>query len=277
MREQRNHPIIQEEHPTKLQILQCNLNKSEKVHLDIINEKVSRNYDIILIQEPYTTSFNAIRTPANFRPVTPRNRNQVDTQVRSVIWVNKQLETKNWKIVDVQDTNDITAIQLSGDYGKVTVFNIYNDCTHSRNKTILQNYLTSHRNSVVNGADTHMIWAGDFNRHHPLWDDDKDTHFFTNQALRNAEGIINLLAEYSMEMALPKGAPTLQHMRIRTKKYSQPDNVFCTATLRPYVTKCEVKAQYRPTSTDHFPIVTHIDLPQARIPPDPSYNFKTAN
>ena len=259
----------------KLRILQCNLNKSEKAHLDIINEKVSRNYDIILIQEPYTTSFNAIRTPANFRPVSPRNRNQADVQVRSVIWVNKQLETKNWKIVEIQDTNDITAIQLSGEYGKVTIFNIYNDCTHSRNETILQNYLTTHRNTVINGADTHMIWAGDFNRHHPLWDDDKDTHLFTNQALRNAEGIINLLAEYSMEMALPKGAPTLQHMR--TKKYSRPDNVFCTATMRPYITKCEVKAQIRPTSTDHFPIVTHIDLPQARIRPDPSYNFRTAD
>ena len=259
----------------KLRILQCNLNKSEKAHLDIINEKVSKNYDIMLIQEPYTTSFNAIRTPANFRPVSPRNRNQADDQVRSVIWVNKHLETKNWKIMDIQDSNDITAIQLSGNYGKVTIFNIYNDCTHSRNENTLRNYLTSHRNTIIDGADTHMIWAGDFNRHHPLWDDDKDTHLFTNQALRNAEGIINLLADYGMEMTLPKGTPTLQHMR--TKRYSRPDNVFCTATLRPHITKCEVKAHLRPTSTDHFPIVTHINLPQSRIPPDPSYNFRTAD
>ena len=28
---------------------------------------------------------------------------------------------------------------------------------------------------------------------------------------------------------------------------------------------------------DHFPIVTHIDLLQTRIPLDPSYNFKTAD
>lgn len=80
---------------TKIRILQCNLNKSEKAHLDIINEKVSRKYDIMLIQEPYTTKFNAIRTPANFRPITPRNRNQADAQVRSVIWVSKHLEIKN--------------------------------------------------------------------------------------------------------------------------------------------------------------------------------------
>jgi hypothetical protein len=55
----------------KLCILQINLNKSEKAHLDIINKQVSQNYDIILIQEPYTTIFIAVQTPTNFRPVFP--------------------------------------------------------------------------------------------------------------------------------------------------------------------------------------------------------------
>ena len=50
----------------------------------------------------------------------------------------------------------------------------------------------------------HMVWAGDFNRHHLLWDNDKDTHLFTQQALWNAEGIIDLIAEFDMEMTLPK-------------------------------------------------------------------------
>ena len=275
MSEQPEDPANREDNTTKIKILQINLNKSEKAHLDIINDKVSSKYDLMLIQEPYTTQFNAIRTPANFRPIFPSNRFQDEATTRSVIWVNKKLETKNWKILDVQNTRDITAIQLQGDYGKISIFNIYNDCTHSRNETIFNEYLNTHRQAMINGDDTHMLWAGDFNRHHPLWDDDKDVHLFTRQALRDAEGIINLIADHHMEMLLPKGIPTLQHMR--TKKYSRPDNVFCSSTLQPYVTKCEVEAQSRPTSTDHFPIVTHIDLPQSRIPPDPSYNFKMAD
>ena len=203
---------------TKLRILQINLNKSEKAHLDIISERVSEKYDIMLIQEPYTTRFNAIRTPTNFRPVFPSNRFADESQIRSVIWVNRRLETKNWTIIDIQNTNDITAIQLNGTYGKITIFNIYNDCTHSRTEAALRNYLNTHRNTTSNDDRAHMIWAGDFNRHHPLWDDDKDTHLFTNQALRSAEGLIEQLAEHGMEMALPKGVPTLQHMR--TKRYS---------------------------------------------------------
>ena len=74
----------------------------------------------MLIQEPYTTTFNAIRTPTNFRPVFPSNRFQNDAQIRSVIWVNRRLNTKDWTIKDIPGTNDITAIQLQGPYRKIT-------------------------------------------------------------------------------------------------------------------------------------------------------------
>ena len=96
----------------KLQLLQINFNKSEKAHLDIINERVSHNYDIILIQEPYTTTFNAIRMPTNFRPVFPAHRLASQDQIHSVIWVNRKLDMENWKALNIPDTNNITAIQL---------------------------------------------------------------------------------------------------------------------------------------------------------------------
>jgi exonuclease III len=253
-------------------ILQINLNKSEKAHLDIINERVSEKYDIILIQEPYTTTFNAIRTPPNFRPVYPNNRSQDDAQVRSVIWVNRRLDTKDWIILDMPDTNDITAIQLKGPYGKLTIFNIYNDCTHSDNQTALNRYIQRNANTIIRTENHHMIWAGDFNRHHPLWDRDEDIHLFTRQATRDTEGLIGLLADYEMDMILPKGIPMLQHMR--TKKYSHPDNIFSTPGLQEFISKCEVDPSLRPASTDHFPIIMKIILPQERTNQAPSFNFR---
>ena len=48
------------ENTNNICIFQINLNKSEKAHLDIINGRTSKHYDIMLIQEPYTTAFNAI-------------------------------------------------------------------------------------------------------------------------------------------------------------------------------------------------------------------------
>ena len=109
--------------------------------MDLLNEDLSSKYDIILIQEPYTTPFNGIRTPSNYRPVCPINRFQDDAPIRAVTWVNMKLDTKDWVELNIPDTNDITAIQLKGPYGKLTIFNIYNDCTHARNETVLNNYI----------------------------------------------------------------------------------------------------------------------------------------
>ena len=94
----------------KLRMLQLNLNKSERAHLDIINENLSQDYDLILIQEPYTTTFNAVRTPTNFRLVFPVHRLTSQDQIRSVIWVNRKMDTNSWAALDILDTNDITGV-----------------------------------------------------------------------------------------------------------------------------------------------------------------------
>jgi hypothetical protein len=261
-----SHPI------TNLKILQLNLNKLIQAHLELINKKLSTNWDIILIQEPHVTTFNYIRTPINFRQVYPADRGRDGTKVRSAIWVNKKLETKYWKIIDIPDTNDITAIQIKGTYGKLTIFNIYNDCNHSQNEGKLQMFIRANLEDIYSGRNNHMIWAGDFNRHHPLWDKSEDTHLFTKTATEVANRLIDLLGEFGMEMALPHGIPTLEHMH--TKKYSRPDNFFCTQLLKNHIISCDVDAKLRPPATDHLPILTIISLPQARVVEPPSYNFR---
>jgi hypothetical protein len=118
----------------------------------------------------------------------------------------------------------------------------------------------------------HMTWAGDFNRHHPMWDRDEDVHLFTQQAERAAEKLIDLLSDHDMLMLLPKGIPTLQHMC--SKNYSTPDNVFGTPGLQGFVTCCEVDPSVHPACTDHFPIVTYITIPQSQVKITPNYNFR---
>lgn len=257
--------------PNRLRILQINLNKSEKAHLDLLNGPLGTRWDIILLQEPHTTKFNTIRTPMRFRQVYPADRWKEGAVVRSAIWVNTEIDTKSWKIIKVPGTNDITAIQIQGPYGQLTIFNIYNSCTDSLTEAIFSRFLRENANDIWRGQDHHMLWCGDFNRHHPLWDKEEDTHLFTTEALRKAERLIELLADYDMEMMLEKGVPTLQHMR--SKRYSRPDNIFCTSSLTSTVIRCDVDARARPTKTDHFPIITVLELPQDRIKPKRTYDF----
>ena len=117
-----------------------------------------------------------------------------------------------------------------------------------------------------------MIWAGDFNRHHPLWDDDNDIHLFTPQATHQAENLIELITNYELNMALPKGIPTLQHMV--TKKYSRPDNLFNTNGLTDLITLCKVDPTIRPPCTDHFPIITNIQTPQQKADNNTHFNSR---
>lgn len=99
------HQIQLENNNEKIRIFQINLNKSQKAHLEVINERVSQNYDIMLIQEPYTTIFNGVRTPTNFRPVFPSHRIGNDEQIRSVIWINNKLDTNNWEELNIPGTS----------------------------------------------------------------------------------------------------------------------------------------------------------------------------
>jgi len=270
-----SQPLIQPPASDHLRLLQINLNKSEAAQLELINDELSNNYDIILIQEPHTTTFGNIRTPNQFRQVYPGGRQDPNTKVRSGIWVNRNIDTGCWKELPIPDTGDITAIQLTGKYGRLSIFNIYNPCENNSAEVKLHQYLQTRGPDIHMGATDHMIWAGDFNRHHPLWDRAEDVHLFTRAATNAADQLIELLGTYGMVMALPKDLPTLRHMV--TKKLSRPDNVFCTENLSDLFTICEVDYDHQPTKTDHYPIKSTIELTHNLAPSSPAYNFRMAD
>jgi Endonuclease-reverse transcriptase len=99
-----------------------------------------------------------------------------------------------------------------------------------------------------------VLWGGDFNCNHPMWDRDKDTHLFMAKALEDAEELINLVAEQEMCMTLPKDIPMPKHMV--TKWHSRPYNVFCTSSLTNHMVKCNIMPERQPGKTDHYPIAT---------------------
>src|ERR1700678_198148 len=59
-----------------------------------------------------------------------------------------------------------------------------------------------------------------------------------------------------------------------TGRYSRPDNVFTTTGMSDLITKCELAPSIRPPSTDHFSIVTTLQLPQEWVDNAPSHNFR---
>ena len=103
-----------------------------------------------------------------------------------------------------------------------------------------------------------MIWLGDFNRHHPQWDEERNAHLFTAANLTAAEQLLEQVAQADMEMVLEPGVPTLE--ALRTGNHTRPDNVFCSRLLAENLVYCAVRPDLRPPNTDHYPILTTLQL-----------------
>jgi len=100
------------------------------------------------------------------------------------------------------------------------VVNIYNDTIGA-----LEQFLSSRAPELCPAEEDHMMWIGDFNRHHPLWAEDHNNHLFTAAALEASGKLLDLVADCGMIQALHKDILTLQSSS--TWNWTHPDNVFC--------------------------------------------------
>jgi hypothetical protein len=101
------------------------------------------------------------------------------------------------------------------------------------------------------------MWLGDFNRHHPLWDNDDQEQLFTNRALQDANHLIQAAMHAEMLMALPKGINTYQTPH---RTWTRPDNVWVTTDLIDLVVRCNIAPEMRPVNADHLPILMELDV-----------------
>ena len=188
--------------------------------------------------------------------------------------VNANISTNNWHQVDITDTNDLVAIQLDGLFGAATIINIYNDQNYSTTLTRSDTALTSIRNNAATLPPLHehyIVWAGDFNRHHPRWDEERNRQLFTAKALDESQYLIDIADEHHLDMALLKDLPTVQVQP--NNNWTQTDNVFLSTYAMEVLVKCTTLPEERGPCMDHIPIDTMLDLPIIRNPPHISFNF----
>ena len=234
-----------------LRIWQQNINKSAIGQQDLLSKATPTDFDIIALQEPALDHLSLTRGNAHWRAVYPSVRDP-DTagRLRSVLFINKKLSTNAWSPITISHP-DVTAITIKSEAATVHIFNLYVD---GDTDTAIRAAARAARRLPLGEPGHELVWLGDFNRHHPAWDDPENTHLFTTHNTRRAEVLINCDADLGLEMALPPTIPTLE--ATRTKNLTRPDNVFCTETLLQSLRSCSVAPELRPTRTDHFPILT---------------------
>lgn len=252
-----------------IKIGQLNMNKSniaQSAYLHMIAD-----LDIVLLQEPHIDFLKNSRASQQWRPVYPPRHKDRNEMTRSIIMVNARLSTNCWTAILV-DSPDVTGIAVRTHMGTINIFNIYNDQEHDDNLRALARATRQLERQNSDAEPQHIYWAGDFNRHHPLWDDEGNNHLFTDKYLDQAQPLINLLSSFDLTMLLPAGIPTLEASR--TKNYTRPDNVFGSEELVNTVVRCDTDPGRRPPNTDHIPVITVLDVSVPLAPVSERRNFR---
>ncbi|KIK38842.1 hypothetical protein CY34DRAFT_90305 [Suillus luteus UH-Slu-Lm8-n1] len=105
-----------------------------------------------------------------------------------------------------------------------------------------------------------------------MWKLTSNTYLFTVDNLNSAGTLINLLALYNLIQVLPAGIATLKASN--TKNQTRPDNIFCSEVLENTFTQCKVKYHLYPINTNHYPIISTLDLQPDRTNLTPCLNYR---
>ena len=242
-------------------IWQQNVNKSHACQHNLIsnNELVRKGISIIALQEPAIDANGYTLASKDWTTIYPTLHQKTDKSTRAVTLIRASIKSDSWRQMDFP-SNDVTVIQINGEWGKLTIVNVYNDCHNDKTIRLLTDFHSRNQAemSQENSNAAHVLWVGDFNRHHPYWDDPRDTRLFTGDAAEAAEKLIEALADIGLELALPSGIPTHKHNV--TKCWSRLDQVFVSDHSESILLSCDTLPDHRGINTDHLPILTELNL-----------------
>ena len=258
--------------PAELRIWQQNINKSLTSQLHLLNTARPAEWDVLILQEPWIGHLGT-RSSHHWRVLYP-NTYFIDNtkKSRSLIMVNTNIPTNSYEQLLI-DSPDATGLKITQGTNKVYIINVYNDCKH--NETIYAvSQLLSHLFPDEHVPDnTHVILAGDFNRHHASWEEDRNAVLTSSEAM--LQPLLDIIDRFDLRMALPPHRPTLRAQT--TGNWTRPDNVWCTSHSLNLFTNCDTNPGLQGPLTDHLPILSKLDIPLTRNIPRPSRNFRATD
>jgi exonuclease III len=235
----------------------------------LLNSPIANHWDIIVIQEPYLNFLCNTRANHKWHVLYPtQHYTHPQKRSRAITLINAKLDTNSWSQIEFP-SSDVVALQVISNIGKYVIFNIYNACENQDTITALNTFLEENSATIRPTDNDQMIWMGDFNRHHPLWEDIRNRHLFN---YNTSQPLIDTIADYGMIQLLPQGTPTLQSLS--TGNWTCPDNVFGTERILDTIISCKTAPEARGPKTDHIPIQLILDTSVPTTPEEPRRNWK---
>ena len=106
-----------------------------------------------------------------------------------------------------------------------------------------------------------------------MWENEGNDRLFMHQNLNKANILIDLLADYNMQLVLPHGIP----IQNSAGNLTRPDNVFASAQLTDWKVVSGWRLAVRISVAFGYPISTHIDFPVITNPTQTPRNFRATD
>ncbi len=155
----------------KLSIWQQNVNKSPACQHSVISNRhlVTKGINVIAFQEPALSRGRLTIASRDWVTIYPLNHTNKPLKFRSITLIRADVSSKSWNQLEFP-SSDVMVMQINRTWGKITIFNIYNDGENEEIIRLLTEYHHRNKDSLERVAvgKAHIIWLGDFNRHHPL-------------------------------------------------------------------------------------------------------------
>ena len=166
---------------SNLQIWQQNLNRSLTSQLHLLNLAHPNNWDILILQEPWMGQLGTRSSP-HWRALYP-NTFFIDNSNKphSLILINTNIPTNAYEQIHFNSPN-VTGLHITQGTSKILLINVYNDCNHNNSIDVVNHFFSLNFPNDFIPDNTHIILAGDFNRHHSWWEEPHNAHLTSSES-----------------------------------------------------------------------------------------------
>ena len=227
-------------HHKEVRLLQVNLCKNKERTHGILNDPITKNVTILLLQEQYWSPYD--RESPNHNAWLKYEPMAKEDQPRATTYINKA-RISAAQIVQLElPFKDVVALRVKIATGQPQLFviNVYNPCGQ---ENIVENLRKAIQSLKIKKPDV-VIMAGDFNCHHPMW----NTPAYHKQDAA-ADALVDLAATAGLGLLIPPGTTTFPGAGTAI------DLVWGNLEAEKRILKCRVAPEYDQGS-DHDPVET---------------------
>ena len=242
------------------QILQYNVQKSNKVMAPLLADSRVSSYDLIALQEPWKDKHCNRTYCPRASGFVPAYDNQ---QRRSCFLINRRLDPTTWSIE--YPSSDLTVFCLWAEDRTIWVYNTYSPPPGSYSIEQYDSPIPLLAGLLSRDGD--HILLGDFNLHHPMWCGPQNPTIH-----KAADHLIYTILSHELVLVSPKGGVTWE----ARGQSSTIDLTFLSPRLREQVVRCEIREDLS-FGSDHYPISTILLLNTTQVKPQLRRSWKRMN